>query len=174
MTVVKRYLVRGAAAVVLVVIGLLIFGIFSTIKIKDEAREGLAEIPRLPVVTMDSLPAQIAYHDANFLILVHFNSECDHCLSEIEALKDNIHSFRESKIIMVSSESISAIKEFSRSRSLDSIDNVEFLKILPDDVQIVFGSIVVPRLFIYRTSDQKLVKEFSGETKMETVLGCLK
>ena len=102
-------------------------------------------------------------------IVVYFDSECDHCQYELNQIYINKNSFKDSDIILMSSESISTIKRYAEKSCPADLDNIRFTKINPDQAYETFGTLAVPQIFIYGT-DGMLIKEFKGETKIDVVL----
>lgn len=106
------------------------------------------------------------------LILLYFNSECDFCQKEIKDIKENINELKNTELLMVSSETPEAIKNFQSDFQLND-SNIHFAMVDEQDVFDAFGSVSVPALFIY-DSEGKLVKSFKGKTKISVVLEVLK
>ncbi|MFM9840540.1 MAG: peroxiredoxin family protein [Cyclobacteriaceae bacterium] len=134
----------------------------------DRAKGKIASLKSLPIVSMDSsiyeLPKQ-----AKPVIIILFNTSCEHCQYEATEIKKSISSFQKASILMVSSEPIKIIKAFSVQYGLDNEPSVTFAKINRDDVFETFGSVSIPHIFIYG-KDHRLIKEFKGETKIEAIL----
>jgi peroxiredoxin len=103
------------------------------------------------------------------ILLIYFNSECEHCQYEASEIYKQQAQFKDTQVLLISSESIKAIQSFSKKYKLTQIP---FLKVLKVDVEAFyksFGSLSVPSIFIYDT-DHKLVKNFKGEVKIEKLL----
>ncbi|NJK82671.1 MAG: hypothetical protein HC912_01505 [Saprospiraceae bacterium] len=70
---------------------------------------------------------------------------------------------------MVSSESIKAIKSFSKKYKLTQVPFLKVLKVGTEAFYKTFGSLSVPSIFIYDTK-RRLIKTFKGEVKVEKLL----
>ncbi|MDZ7650681.1 MAG: protein disulfide isomerase family protein [Cytophagales bacterium] len=101
------------------------------------------------------------------MVLVLFNSTCEHCQYELGQIKENIANFNEVELVFLSTESISTIRQVAKV--FESGSNVNFVKIKPEDVYENFGTVRFPTILIYNTAG-KLLKEFKGETKIEAIL----
>ncbi len=103
------------------------------------------------------------------LLLIHFNSECEHCRYELADLKRNLRALQQTKVVLMSSENISTIKKTASDFGVEQFSNVDFVKINRDDVYDNFGALSTPHILIYG-KDRRLVKEFRGEAKIEAIL----
>ena len=103
------------------------------------------------------------------VIIIFFNSLCQSCIFEVDNIKQNISLFYDVNLIFISDESKQAIHAFSKISSLRNRENIWWLKMQPEDVYKTFGSIGIPHIWIY-DKDGKLVKEFRGLTRAETLL----
>jgi len=103
------------------------------------------------------------------LLIILFNTTCEHCMAEAKALSKTIHSFEDATIVMVSTESLEEIRNFSRDYDLNNYTNVFFTSIDDTELYNAFGTVNYPEIFIY-SSDGDLVKQFKGETKPEAIL----
>ena len=101
-------------------------------------------------------------------VIVYFNSECEHCLYELDQIITNAERFSHAEVILTSSELIRAIKQFADTNYPAALVNIRFLKINPDQAHKTFGSLTVPQIFIYGI-DGILIKKFSGETKIDAI-----
>lgn len=102
-------------------------------------------------------------------VIVYFDSECDHCQYELDQIISNTEKFIKADVVLTSSESIRAIKQFVETNYPVAPDNIRFLKTNPDEASKTFGSLAVPQIFIYG-ADGVLMKKFNGETKIDAIL----
>lgn len=162
----KSLLTIGATTV----FALLLFMGYSIVEKLATKKETVAKIKTLPTVrlfTMDSAIFQFPASSA--IVLINFNTGCEHCQYELKEIKKNISSFSTGQVVLMSSENIQEIKKASGQYGLAGLENIHFTKINRDNVFDTFGSLSVPHIFIYGT-DRKLIKEFKGETKIEAIL----
>ncbi|MBX2901447.1 MAG: redoxin domain-containing protein [Cyclobacteriaceae bacterium] len=101
------------------------------------------------------------------VVLVLFNSTCEHCQYELGQIKEQIADFNQVELVFLSSEPIAVTKHVAAS--FKPTANVDFVKINPENVYENFGTVRYPTILIYNAAG-KLVKEFKGETKIEAIL----
>lgn len=101
------------------------------------------------------------------VVLILFNSTCEHCQYELSQINAEINSFNNIELVFLSSEPIPAIKQ--SALPFEGNRNVNFVKINPEDVFDNFGTVRYPTILIYGTNG-RLIKEFKGETKVEAIL----
>ncbi len=135
---------------------------------KKEVKEKNNVLHELPIFSMDSTSYSIV-NEQKPIVLILFNTGCEHCQYEAGEIKKSIASFSQVSIVMVSSEPIAAIKEFALKYEVSHEPNITFCKIDPSKVFETFGGGSIPRIFIYGI-DRQLIKEFNGETKIEAIL----
>ncbi len=102
-------------------------------------------------------------------VIIFFNSECPHCQYEATAIGENINAFAHVNLLMMSVEPLAKIKAFATDYRLNLHKEIHLTQIREAVVFDTFGSISVPHIFIYN-QQQKLVKEFKGEVKIEVIL----
>ena len=122
----------------------------------------LADLPSLTLTTLGGTAVQ--FKTDSSLVLIYFNSECDHCQREIVAIHSSMDLFKSSRLVFMSSQSLDEIKTFANGFDFASCTNVTFVKIGHQELAEVFGTLTVPQIFVFGTNG-KLVSLFSGETK---------
>lgn len=137
-------------------------------KASKKVKEKASMLNELPIFSMDSMKYEMP-KETKPVVLILFNTGCEHCQYETSQIKKSIASFSRSSIVMISSETLTTIEEFSVRYGLSDQPNISFCKINAENVFETFGSGVIPRIFIYGR-DRKLIKEFKGETKIEAIL----
>lgn len=106
-------------------------------------------------------------------IIVYFNPGCEHCRYEATEIVHRAEQFEKANTILVTPElSMEKVKAFAQNYHLDEVDNLTIL--LDKDRLFIryFGTSVFPSVFIY-SPDQKLVKSYKGEVKIEAILESL-
>ena len=97
------------------------------------------------------------------VIIVYFNSECDHCDWEIRQIGDHFQEFRNTKVVFVSLEPYRDAIEFLERYGLQE----HFIPTNPEMVARTFiGG--VPQIYIYE--DGNLMKKFIGEVRISLLL----
>jgi thiol-disulfide isomerase/thioredoxin len=129
--------------------------------------QNLKSLPNLLLFDLDS--ARFYLSSDRKKILIYFNSECGNCQHEIEEIIKNKKSFEGLDIVFMSSESISAIRSFAEKKYSSNLIDIKFTKISGEHAYQAFGDSRVPQIFIY-ASDDALIKQFQGETKIDSIL----
>lgn len=162
----KKALITSAITIIFVFV---LFMVYSIIEKQTAKREIQIKIQSVPfdvnLFTLDS--TSFSFPIAKPVVLVLFNSSCEHCQYELGQIKESIANFNEVDLVFLSSESIATIKQVAEA--FDSVSNVNFVKINPEDFYKNFGTVRFPTILIYNTAG-KLLKEFKGETKIEAIL----
>ena len=102
-------------------------------------------------------------------VLVLFQSGCDHCQREAEAIQKHLSSFAEYNLYFVTSAPMPDIQQFAKDYRLNEQENVFFAATDVPAILKNFGAIPTPSLYIY-SDQQKLVKAFEGESSIEEIL----
>lgn len=163
----KKSLVTAGLTTLFALVLFMVYTIVEKVTAKKTIQNKIQTLSVARLFTMDSTQFQMT--SARPILLVFFNSECEHCQYELSELKKNLPYFKAITILLMSSENIATIKEAAQEFELAASPNAEFVKINRDDVFKNFGSLSVPHLFLYGT-DRILIKEFKGETKIEAIL----
>lgn len=163
---VKKALITSG---ITIVFALALFMVYSIIEKQASKKTITAKIQSAPVnVTLFTLDStRFSFPVAKPVVLILFNSTCEHCQYELSQIKARIEDFKELELVFLSSEPIAAIKQ--AAAPFESVGNATFVKINPKDVYENFGTVRFPTILIYSTQG-KLVKEFKGETKIEAIL----
>lgn len=136
----------------------------------DELRMKAAVLPSLKLRGLDDTNFEIP--NGRPVVLIYFNSTCDHCREEMNAIKKEIDLFDEANLIFFSSEEMPSIVEFASWSGLSG-SNVRFGKVSPEEVASRFGVLSLPQIFIY--NQQGALNEiFSGETAPAIIAGALR
>lgn len=128
-----------------------------------------AIMPKIALLSSDSMQFDLFAIENKPLVLIHFNSECDHCQYEAKDVKKNAESFSGANLVFMSSEPLSKIGTFAREYGLANYQNIYFTKIDAENAITAFGSLSIPHVFIYG-SDKVLIKEFRGETSAAVII----
>jgi thioredoxin-related protein len=163
----KKSLLTAGATLLITSVLFMVYGIVEKVIAMKVVGEKRLTLTTVPFFNTDSTNYRV--DSANPILLIHFNSECDHCQYELAELSKNLKALKYATVLLMSSENIAVIKETAQDLGLADTPNVSFLKINRDNVFENFGSLSTPHIFIYG-KDRKLIKEFKGETKMEAIL----
>ena len=102
------------------------------------------------------------------VVLILFQTDCDHCQREAAAIQENISAFKDYSLYFISTTSPEDILKFADHYKLIGHQNVHFFRTSSQSILENFGPIDAPSLYIY--SDKKLVKAFNGETNINEIL----
>jgi len=159
--------------ILIAVLGALFFLVANTITKLQHQKQVAGQLKTIPYLPVTTIGSDKDWNGASGpVIIIFFNSGCEHCQNEAGAIQQNLSAFAETNLWFVSDEAEEKIAAFSREFQLDAKENVWWLKMQPEDVYKTFGPIMVPHIWIY-SKDGQLVKEFKGETKVEAILAWL-
>jgi hypothetical protein len=137
-------------------------------RIKDK----LSRVPDIYLLKLDSTKFNLNSLEQKPLVLIHFNSECDHCQREAIDLQKHLKDFSNTNVVFMSSEETSKISKFANHFELINYSYIYFTKLIPEQSDTTFGNLSIPHTFIYG-NDENLIKEFRGETSAKEILRCL-
>lgn len=106
-------------------------------------------------------------------VIIYFNPGCEHCQYEATEIVHRGEQFEKANTILVTPESsVEKLKAFAQTYHLNEVDNLAIL--IDKNRQFIrhFGTTVFPSVFIY-DANQKLVKSYKGEVKIEAIIGSL-
>jgi peroxiredoxin len=165
-----RNIIKWALLVlILCAIGWMANASFKKVQVARSAKEKLTTLPVFSLITLDSSAVESSSLTKGLLILIYFNSECDHCQYEVQDIKNNVTAFSKTTLVFMSSEPLAKIQAFTKASGLSDQTNISFTKITSNDAFTSFGALAVPHVFIYGP-DKILRKEFKDETKAKAIL----
>lgn len=146
------------------------YKVISKIKHKNEVAEHIKTIPAFSYPTIKGKLFSNKNLKENIpTVFLYFNSECEHCQSEAEQIRDNIRKFTNVQLVFISFEEQKKIMAFATKYKLLGYDNITFLC----DKQVSFASTFdvnsLPTIVIYDKNKQ-LVAKIKGEVKIENIL----
>jgi len=159
---------------VMLAVSYLLYKSIVKIHTKQVLKETIISLPDFNFLTLDSTSITKAnlMPDKN-LVLVWFNTGCEHCQYEAQEFRKNPGSYGRTQILLVSGEPLSDIRKFGKTYGVDTL---QYLKLMHCDFQAffnTFGTTSVPSIFIY-SPDGRLLKQYNGETKLEAITKYLK
>ncbi|QLH32639.1 MAG: hypothetical protein HWD62_09635 [Cyclobacteriaceae bacterium] len=150
---VKKALITSA---ITIVFALALFMVYSIIEKQAAKREVQTKIQSTPVnvslFTLDS--TRFSFPVAKPVVLVLFNSTCEHCQYELSQINERIQDFNELELVFLSSEPLAAIKQ--ATQPFKSVSNASFLKINPENVYENFGTIKFPTNIVLSEQQDEL------------------
>ena len=142
---------------------------------KEIRMEIVSSIPSLSFQDLNGNPVQlneITFAKPKHIVLILFNSECEHCQYEAMSISENIDRLDETMIVFLSAEEIDVIRSFGETYGLLEHANILCGHVDYLELTAVFKSVSYPNIFIYGNNG-RLVKEFKGETKIEAILNAV-
>ncbi|MBB6498980.1 peroxiredoxin family protein [Pedobacter cryoconitis] len=106
------------------------------------------------------------------LCIFYYNAECDHCQYEAKQLKHHIDAFKNVQILMVSTNKPGDTQKFAKQYQLADYPFITWVYDKDFNFYKWFGNAVTPSVYIYNNK-QHLVKQYSGEVKIEAILSHL-
>lgn len=142
--------------------------IFSIVSKKLNKKELQSTFPSTHFYQLDSSLLVNSSITTEKIVLIYFNSGCEHCQYEAKSIAENLTLFKNSTVLWFSSENITQIKDFANKYQLANQNQIIFLKANAQDLSKDFGSLSPPSVWIY-DKDRSLIKFFKGETKIEAI-----
>lgn len=125
------------------------------------------DFPPMAVMPIDGTELKLTELTGK-VVLILFQTDCDHCQREAAAIQENIDAFKEYSLYFISTTSPQDVQAFADQYKLTGYQNVRFCRTSSQSILESFGPIDAPSLYIY--SDRKLVKAFNGETDINEIL----
>lgn len=140
---------------------------------KSQGEEIIKELPDLDLKDLqgETFNLRDLPEDRNSLI-VYYNSECIHCIDELESLRDNSLLFGSYNIVFVSIEDSRLTKKFLKKMKVDQSHGFTFLSDPKWEFPLIFDIEATPTLFFY-DKNQKLFSENIGGLPYDVVLARL-
>ena len=135
----------------------------------EEIKSIKAKLPNFEFYHLDATKFRSSQLNANRShIIIYFNIDCDHCQAEAKLIHDNIKAFENAQIIMVAPNTPKEILAFTKQYGI--AQHPEITVLWDKDYRFIdwFGSSPFPSVYIYN-QEQKLVKEYHGEVKIEAI-----
>ena len=151
----------------LIVLFLILFGCTTSKEKDSNSTDGRNDLPVMEVSTTDGKQVRLN-NLAGKVILILFQTECDHCQREASAIQENISAFKNYTLFFITTTALPDIDAFATQYKLKGYDNVHFCTTSNQMVLNSFGPIDAPSMYIY--SDKILVKAFNGETDINEIL----
>ena len=133
-----------------------------------ELRLRAAALPELTLLAADGSRKMLT--PGKPIVLVYFNSTCDHCQRQVDALVTNLSMFEGTTVMLMSSQSQEDIVAFAAT--LPNSRNLHVVQCMPEEIAQKFGVLALPQIFVYDAKGA-LAGLFYGETDAKTLLGAL-
>ena len=127
----------------------------------EELSAKASQLPALNLTATDGTSFELV--SGRPVVLVYFNSQCDHCQRQLNAMRENMNLFSSATIVFMSSQSLDEVGRFAAVLNFNVFPNVRFVKSKPEQLAEKFGLMSMPHIFVY-SEEGNLKKVFSGET----------
>jgi peroxiredoxin len=163
---------------IIIVAALLTIVFTAGIIAKDKANRDLSRnkltLPAFNFYSLDSVKyASEGNRDGLNTCVIYFDPECEHCEYETKLITQHINQFATTRIFMISNNSTAKIKAFAQKFNLYQHKQIRLLWDKEYKFYTWFGHAPIPSTYIYN-KDNRLVKEYHGETKIEAITSYLK
>jgi peroxiredoxin len=152
--------------------GFVVFFATMTFKINKKNEQGLLlkqTLPNFKFYTLGQTLFDKTLITPNTpVVIIYFNTDCDHCHEEAKLIITHIKQFKNAPIIMVSPNNIADIKSFAKENGLKKYPQIIVLQDKNYQSINYFGNAPFPSTYIYNQK-HKLVKEYHGEVKIEAI-----
>lgn len=166
----KKFLKIIIPILILGAIAFMGYKLIRKINYKKEVAENIKTIPAFSYLTIDGKVFSNKDLKENIpTVFLYFNSECEHCQSEAEQIRDNIEKFANAQLVFISFEEPKKITAFATKYKLDHYDTITFLYDKQVSFATTFDVNYLPSVVIY-DKNKKLIKKIKGEVKIEKIL----
>jgi peroxiredoxin len=123
-----------------------------------------ARASQLPALDLTSIDGSIfRLQGGRPVVLMYFNSQCDHCQAQLNAMREQMNLFSSATIVFMSSQSLDELSRIAAIFDFIVFQNVHFVQSKPEQLSEKFGVMSLPQIFVY-SAEGNLKKVFSGET----------
>lgn len=137
----------------------------------SELRKRAARVPPLVLKGLDDATYQLP--KGAQLVLVYFNTSCEHCQLQLSEMKEKMTLFSTAYVFFMSAEPMEDIADFSSRLDLSQYSNARIVQVKHDQIAELFGVLSLPQIFVY-SKEGDLLALFSGETKPDLIAGYIK
>lgn len=150
-------------------IGYLTFVIAAKRTRQREVAKKTGRLPSVRLTYTNGTSALLDAHNRQPVVLVLFNSGCEHCQYEAKAIRRRITDFAHTQVVLVSVEEMPAVRQFAAASGLANTANVRFATISHTDLASTFGTVSFPSVYVYGAGG-RLLRHFRGETSPQVIL----
>ncbi len=134
----------------------------------------MGELDSLKMVTLDSTHFQLTTIDARDAYLaVVYNPFCDHCQLEADEFHHNMKKLENVTVLMIGSEELDAMEEFSVKYGLNNFKNVRFAYASPVLTYNILGAYQLPHMRLY-DKDLKPIRDFAGTYPVDSIVSYIR
>jgi len=140
----------------------------------DSTPVSMGELDRLNLFNLDSTQFEFTKADLRgSLIAVVFSPGCDHCQAQAQEFLQSIDKLEDVTVLMIASESLQRINDFSVQYGLNEFKNVRFAYVSPVNALSLWNIDNLPHIVLYN-QDLKPLRTFKSTTPVDKILSGLK
>lgn len=150
--------------------------VFSTLfAFAQKSNQGIPEkIAKLPVFTVYKVSDSTAFTEKNLeknkrTIFIYFGADCGHCMYFTRKLRDSIHLFENTQILMVSSSEFFKVRNFYEEQKLADCPIVTVGHDAKFFFPLHFDVRMFPSAYVYDKKG-RYVKGFSNEISIQELI----
>ena len=137
----------------------------------EELSAKASQLPALDLTATDGTSFELV--SGRPVVIIYFNSQCDHCQRQLNAMRENMNLFSSATIVFMSSQSLDELGRIAAVLDFYVFPNVRFVKSKPEQLAEKFGLMSLPQIFVY-SEEGNLKKVFSGETAPAEIASLLR
>lgn len=132
----------------------------------DELWRRAARLPALHLTEVNGKAFTLS--PGKFVVLIYFNSTCDHCQRQVSALEKAWTRFDEVSLVLMSAQAEEEISAFASSLRFPASADLKVVRCSPAEIADSFGVLSLPQIFVYDKMGS-LAGLFSGETPPDSI-----
>lgn len=168
---------KGRKSKILVSVGLTVLAIFGLISLNGcstDATISMGELDQLNMIKLDGSKFEFKKSDLrNYLLAVVYSPGCEHCQAEAQEFYKNRDKWQNITLIMIGSEPLQSLQDFSEMYGLNQLENVKFVYASPVNTFDLMRVVDLPHMRLY-DKNFKPIREFVGTTAIDKILSYVK
>lgn len=161
----RKFIFCALALTVVSSISLLGYRTYELTANKKKIESGIQELPALPFQFF----SKHSVASCKYTVISYFSPDCDHCQYMAKQIVIHREDFKNTCILMITPAKLEAAKLFASNYGLE---NLSFVNVGTDPsfkFYKIFGSTVMPSFYVYGP-DKKLLRKYTGETKIQNLI----
>lgn len=129
----------------------------------------MGELDYLNMIKLDSTKFEFKKSDLrDYLLAVVYSPGCEHCQAEAKEFYKNRDKLQNVTMIMIGSEPLKMLRDFSEMYGLNQLENVKFVYASPVNTFNLMRVVDLPHMRLYDRNFKPL-REFIGTTPMDKI-----
>ncbi|MCC5929301.1 MAG: redoxin domain-containing protein [Cyclobacteriaceae bacterium] len=169
----RKLILTGLMIILLIMIALLAWKYQNKTKTEVQIQDQMKVLPDFSLKTFDGSMFSIREFAAGKpSLIIYFNSTCEMCNLELNALNERFAEFNLVKILLVSSQDKEELEEIYMSLAFLKEPNVKLVLDKEMKLSAYLGMRSVPGIYCYN-HDGNLIANYLGPVKMDVLLSQL-